>query len=145
MMMQTAAEIGVLGFDAVKIHNLYAVKGTSLGQQVIDGEIKMMERDDYVKTVVDFLERIPPEVVVERISGDAPRNFLIEPQWCLEKSKLRIEIEAQFRSRGTMQGSRFIEPDVAPADRPIPNDLTPQSIRNQIETRGRLPVLKIQD
>ena len=145
MMMQTAAEIGVLGFDAVKIHNLYAVKGTPLGQQVIDGEIEMMERDDYVKTVVDFLERIPPEVVVERISGDAPRNFLIEPQWCLEKSKLRIEIEAQFRDRGTMQGSHFVEPDVAPKDRPIPNDLTPQSIRNQIETRGRLPVLKIQD
>ena len=48
-----------LGFDAVKIHNLYAVKGTPLGQQVIDGEIKMMERDEYVTTVVDFLERIP--------------------------------------------------------------------------------------
>ena len=46
MMMQTANEIGVLGFDAVKLHNLYAVKGTPLGQQVIDGKIQMMERDD---------------------------------------------------------------------------------------------------
>ena len=144
MMMQTANEIGVLGFDAVKIHNLYAVKGTPLGQQVIDGEIKMMERDEYVTTVVDFLERIPAEVIVERISGDAPRNFLIAPLWCLEKSKLRLAIEAEFRTRGTQQGSRFVAPAVAPADRPVPADLTPQSIRNQIETRGRLPVLKIQ-
>ena len=144
MMMQTANEIGVLGFDAVKIHNLYAVKGTPLGQQVLDGDIKMMERDDYVATVVDFLERIPPEVVVERISGDAPKNFLIAPQWCREKSKLRIDIEAEFRRRGTVQGSRFVKPQVEPAERPVPVDLTPQSIRNQIETRGRLPVLKIQ-
>jgi hypothetical protein len=44
-----------------------------------------------------------------------------------------------------MQGSHFVEPDVAPANRPIPDDLTPLSIRKQIETRGRLPVLKIQD
>lgn len=145
MMMQTANEIGVLGFDAVKIHNLYAVKDTPLGQQVIDGEIEMMERDDYVKTVVDFLERIPAEVVVERISGDAPRNFLIAPQWCREKSKLRIDIEAELRRRGTRQGSHFVPPSVRPEDRPVPDDLTPQTIRNQIETRGRLPVLKMQE
>ena len=145
MMMQTANEIGVLGFDAVKIHNLYAVKDTPLGQQVLDGEIEMMKRDDYVKTVVDFLERIPAEVVVERISGDAPRNFLIAPQWCREKSKLRIDIEAELRRRGTRQGSNFVPPAVRPEDRPVPDDLTPQAIRNQIETRGRLPVLKMQE
>ena len=61
MMMQTADEIGRLGFDSIKLHNLYAVRGTPLGQQVIDGTIKMMDREDYMRTVVDFLERIPPE------------------------------------------------------------------------------------
>ena len=105
----------------------------------------MMERDTYVETVVDFLERIPAEVVVERISGDAPRNFLIAPQWCLEKSKLRIDIESEFRRRGTRQGSCFVPPPVPPAERQVPDDLTPQNIRNQIETRGRLPVLKMQE
>ena len=144
MMMETANEIGVLGFDAVKIHNLYAVRGTPLGQQVIDGDIKMMDRDDYVNTVVDFLERIPPEVVVERISGDAPPSFLIEPKWCLEKSILRLDIESEFRRRGTQQGSHFVAPEVAPADRAVPMDSTPQAIRDQIEMRGRLPVLKME-
>ena len=144
MIMETANEIGVLGFDAVKIHNLYAVRGTPLGQQVIDGDIKMMDRDDYVNTVVDFLERIPPEVVVERISGDAPPSFLIEPKWCLEKSILRLDIESEFRRRGTRQGSHFVAPGVAPADRAVPMDSTPQAIRDQIEMRGRLPVLKME-
>lgn len=144
MMMQTADEIGRLGFDAVKLHNLYAVEGTPLGQQVRDGEITMMERTEYVRTVVDFLERIPPEVVVERISGEAPPNYLIEPKWCLEKSALRLAIESEFQRRGSRQGSRFEPPHLQPSDREVPEDKTPEAIRVQIENRGRLPVLKLE-
>ncbi|WP_390621583.1 TIGR01212 family radical SAM protein [Roseimaritima sediminicola] len=106
-MMQTAQQIGPLGVDAVKLHNLYAVRGTPLGEQVLAGEVKMMAREDYIHSVVDFLERIPPQVIVERVSGDAPPDFLIEPQWCLEKSLLRRQIEAEFARRGTRQGDRY--------------------------------------
>ncbi|NND96842.1 MAG: TIGR01212 family radical SAM protein [Pirellulaceae bacterium] len=144
MMMQTAGEIGRLGFDAIKLHNLYAVRGTPLGQQVLAGEIEMMRRDDYVQTVVDFLERIPPEVVVERVSGDAPPDFLIEPKWCLEKSSIRLEIEREFKRRGTVQGDAFTPPAMSPDDRARPSDTTPDSIRRQIDQRGRLPVLKME-
>ena len=57
----------------------------------------------------------------------------------------QIDIEAELRRRGTRQGSHFVPPAVRPEDRPVPDDLTPQAIRNQIETRGRLPVLKMQE
>ncbi|MDA8744130.1 TIGR01212 family radical SAM protein [Rubripirellula amarantea] len=145
MMMETAIEIGVLGFDAIKLHNLYAVRGTPLGEEVLSGQTKMMDRDEYVRTVVDFLERIPPQVIVERISGDAPSDFLIEPKWCLEKSSLRLSIEAEFAKRGTRQGSQYQPPGLPPEKRPVPADKTPASIREQIDRRGRLPVLKMQD
>ncbi len=144
MMMQTADEIGTLGFDAVKLHNLYAVRGTPLGEQVEQGAVAMMGRDDYVRTVVDFLERIPPETVVERVSGDAPPDFLIEPKWCLEKSSLRLSIEQRLAQRGTRQGSRFDPPELRPQDRSRPIDRTPEAIRRQIDSRGRLPVLKME-
>ena len=82
---------------------------------------------------------------MERISGDAPPNFLIEPKWCLEKSSLRISIEAEFRRRGTQsRGSHTETPHVMPQDRHSAPDNTPQSIRDQIEKRGRLPVLKME-
>ncbi len=145
MMMQTADEVGRLGFDSIKLHNLYAVRGTPLGQQVIDGQIKMMPRETYVRTVVDFLERVPAEVIVERISGDAPANFLIEPKWCLEKSALRIAIENEFRRRGSRQGARYTPPMVLPCNRPVPSDNTPDAIAARIESRGRLPVLKMEN
>lgn len=144
MMMQTADEVSRLGFDAIKLHNLYAVQGTKLGDEVSSGKIKMMEQDTYVNTVVDFLERIPPTTVVERISGDAPPKYLIAPQWCLDKSTLKLQIEAEFDRRGTRQGSHYVAPEIDPDLRPRPADNTPQSIRDQIDVRGRLPVLKIE-
>lgn len=143
MMMQTADEIGRLGFDSVKLHNLYAVQGTPLGEQVLCGEVTMMEREEYITAVVDFLERIPPQVVVERVSGDAPPSFLIEPKWCLEKSVLRLAIEEELANRNSRQGSRYVPPQPLPADRSIPPDTTPETIRAQIEHR-RLPVLKLE-
>tara|TARA_R110002073_G_scaffold172563_9_gene329753 strand:- start:7371 stop:8480 length:1110 start_codon:yes stop_codon:yes gene_type:complete len=144
MMMETASEIGRLGFDAVKIHNLYAVLGTPLGDQVQSGEIVLMQRDEYIHTVVDFLERIPAEVIVERVSGDAPSSYLIEPKWCLEKSSLRLAIEQEFKRRGTRQGSHFVAPEIPPSQRPRPADETPESIRDQIDLGRRLPVLKME-
>ncbi|MEL6104853.1 MAG: TIGR01212 family radical SAM protein [Planctomycetota bacterium] len=143
MMMQTAEEVARLGFDAVKLHNLYAVEGTPLGEQVQRGEIKMMEREDYVQTVVDFLERLPAEMIIERISGEAPAGYLIAPAWCAEKSILKLDIEKEFRRRGTRQGSGSMRHPIAMCT-PRPPDNTPASIRSQIDVRGRLPVLKIE-
>jgi radical SAM protein (TIGR01212 family) len=144
MMMQTAEEVSRLGFDAIKLHNLYAVQGTPLGEDVQRGKIEMMEQDTYVSTVVDFLERIPPSTVVERVSGDAPPKYLIAPQWCLEKSLLKRQIVQLFEQRGTRQGSHHQRPGLSPSERPRPADNTPQTIRSQIDVRGRLPVLKIE-
>ena len=60
-MLATAREVARLGVDAVKIHNLYAVKRTPLADQVERGEVTLMGRDDYVRTLVDFLELLPPD------------------------------------------------------------------------------------
>ncbi|MFG0291086.1 MAG: TIGR01212 family radical SAM protein, partial [Rhodopirellula sp. JB044] len=144
MMMQTAKEIGILGFDSIKLHNLYCVRGTPLGDEVESGKVQMMEREPYIQTVVDFLERIPPEVIVERVSGDAPPKYLIAPQWCLEKAAIRIEIDEEFQRRGTRQGSHFVAPEKPPHERERPIDNTPPAILDQIDARGRLPILKIQ-
>lgn len=108
--MQTADEVAWLGVDAVKLHNLYAVKGTPLGEEVLRGGVQLMSREAYVETVVSFLERLPPRMVVERVSGDAPPDYLIGPEWCLQKAELRVRVEEEFARRGTRQASRYEPP-----------------------------------
>jgi radical SAM protein (TIGR01212 family) len=103
-MMQTADEVGRLQLDAVKIHNLYCVKNTPLADQVARGEVQLMERADYVRTVVDFIERLPPTMIVDRISGDAPPDYFIGPTWCLDKPAVKNALLAEFARRGSWQG-----------------------------------------
>lgn len=105
--LATARELVRLEVDAVKIHNLYAVRNTPLAEQVQRGEVQLMERDEYVDAVIDFLELLPPQVVVERISGDAPPEYFVAPAWCLDKPAFRAALDAEFRRRDTWQGKRY--------------------------------------
>ena len=106
-MLATARELGTLGCDAVKIHNLYAVKGTPLADQVASGEVTLMERPEYVETLVDFLELLPPTMVIERVSGEAPPQYFIAPAWCLDTPAVRLAIDAEFERRDSWQGKKF--------------------------------------
>ena len=105
-MLATARELGRLGVDAVKIHNLYCVKNTPLADQVARGEVTLMERADYVRTLVDFIETLPPTVIVDRISGDAPPDYFVGPSWCLDKPAVKTAVLAEFARRETSQGQR---------------------------------------
>lgn len=106
-MMATAHEVARLEVDSVKLHNLYAVRDTPLGAEVAAGKVKLMERNDYVRTLVDFLEYLPPTTIVERISGDAPKDFLIGPAWCLNKPDVILALNDEFKRRNTWQGRLY--------------------------------------
>lgn len=106
-MLETARELARLRIGAVKIHNLYCVKNTPLEQQVTSGEVKLMERKDYIETLVDFLELIPPETIVERISGDAPPDYFVGPSWCLDKPAVKRALDEEMELRDTWQGRLF--------------------------------------
>lgn len=105
-MLATARELARIGVDAVKIHNLYAVKNTPMGEQVERGELEMMSLRDYITTLVDFLELTPPNVVIERVSGEAPPDYFIGPSWALDKPTIRKSLEVELERRDSWQGKR---------------------------------------
>ena len=120
-MLATADACAAFGLDAVKIHNLHVVRDTPLEKMYRNGEVTLFERDEYVELVCDFLERLPANVVIHRLNGDAPRDYLVAPEWCLEKAALLSAIEREFERRGTRQGSRFTASDAPrPARVPLP-------------------------
>jgi radical SAM protein (TIGR01212 family) len=109
-MLATAREVARLQLDAVKIHNLYVVKGTPLADQFAAGKLNLLGRDEYIATVVDFLELLPSQCIVERISGEAPPGYLVAPGWCLDKPALKSALEDEFARRDTWQGKCYSPP-----------------------------------
>jgi radical SAM protein (TIGR01212 family) len=110
-MLATAREIARLNVDAVKLHNLYAVRGTKLGEEYERGEVQLLERDDYIRAVVDVLELLPPTMIVERVSGESPPNYHLGPAWCLDKPAIRAALDAEFVRRDTWQGRKWAAGD----------------------------------
>jgi hypothetical protein len=104
-MLATARELARLDLDAVKIHNLYAVQHTPLAEWVAQGKVRLLEFNEYVPLVVDFLERLRPRCVVERLMGDAPPEYLVGPRWCLDKPAVLAAIAQEFERRNSWQGS----------------------------------------
>jgi radical SAM superfamily enzyme len=119
-MMATAREIARHQLDGVKLHNLYAVKNTPLADQVARGAVSLMDRDEYIATLVDFLELLPPTTLVERISGDAPPDYFVGPAWCLDKAAVRLALAAELARRDTWQG-KYFSPSPAAANLASPS------------------------
>jgi radical SAM protein (TIGR01212 family) len=116
-MLATADALAALPVQAVKVHNLHVVRDTPLERMYAAGEVRLFERDEYVGVVCDFLERLPPGLVIQRLSGDAPPDYLVAPRWCLDKPALLRAIHAELERRDGWQGKSVRQP---PEEFPAP-------------------------
>ncbi len=106
-MMKSVQRVAELAPDEVKLHLLYVLENTKMADIYANGGLSVMERDAYVELVVDALECLPPQTVIGRLTGDAPRNALIAPVWSTKKGAILNEIDKKFYARDAWQGKRF--------------------------------------
>jgi len=107
-MLATAGILNDLGIDGVKIHLLHVMKDTPLAELYKEGQIQLLDRDDYVGLVCDFLERLKPEISIQRLTGDGGRDHLVAPLWSLQKFEVLNSIDYELVRRGTRQGSALL-------------------------------------
>lgn len=103
-MMTTANMLSSLPVNGVKIHHLHVLKKTELEKLYHKGEVPLLSISRYSSLICDFLERIPPDILVHRLSGDALEDQIIAPRWGLEKGTVQKTIEQEFYRRGSWQG-----------------------------------------
>ena len=106
-MLATAEAVAALGIDGVKLHLLYVVRGTPLEALYRAGRYTCLEQAAYVDLVCDFIERLPPEMVIQRLTGDPHPEELVAPRWSLKKSETRALIQAELAQRDAWQGKRY--------------------------------------
>lgn len=103
-MLASASVINDLGIDGIKIHLLHVIKDTTLAGMYEKGEVRTLEKDEYVELVCDYLERLRPEVFVQRMTGDGGRDHLIAPLWSLKKWEVLNAIDRELERRDSFQG-----------------------------------------
>ena len=106
---QTANTVAALDIDGVKIHLLYIIKGTPLERLYRQRRYTCLEQKGYVSLVCDVLERLPPDMVIHRLTGDPHREELVAPRWSLNKSQTLNLIRKTMIQRNARQGIRFHE------------------------------------
>jgi len=105
-MLQTVRDVAALHPDQVKIHLLHVLRNTRLAQLYEDHLYVPMEREDYIETVADALELLPPDIVIGRLTGDGARDELLAPLWSLKKTTVINDIDKLMYQRNTYQGYR---------------------------------------
>lgn len=100
-MRRTADALAALKIDGVKLHLLYVVKGTPLETLYRDGDYQPLEQAEYVDLVCDFLERLPPETVIQRLTGDPHEEELVAPFWALDKQATVNMIHERLLARSS--------------------------------------------
>jgi len=105
-MLATAEELARLQVDGVKLHLLHVLDGTPLGERYRKGEFEVLGQREYVGLVADVLERLHPQTLIHRLTGDGPRDTLLAPLWSLNKWEVLNAIEDELQRRGTRQGAR---------------------------------------
>jgi len=104
--LETAKKVAGMGIDGIKIHLLYVVKGTELEKLYMQGKYKCLAQQEYVDLVCNFLELIPHNMVIQRLTGDPHPEELVAPAWSLKKRETLALIAKLLEKRDSWQGKR---------------------------------------
>ncbi|MFN4226666.1 MAG: TIGR01212 family radical SAM protein [Candidatus Ratteibacteria bacterium] len=107
--LQTGKECGRLKVDGIKIHPIHILKDTELERWYKEKRFKVMEMEEYVDVLCDFLSYLYPETVIQRLTADCDRKFLVAPDWLLEKQKMLKLIEKKMEEKNIYQGKNYKE------------------------------------
>lgn len=95
--------------DGIKLHLLHLMTSTKMQRDYHEGRFRLLSMDEYVNIICDQLEIIPKNIVIHRITGDAPRDMLIGPMWSLKKWEVLNAIDKEMERRGSYQGCKLEE------------------------------------
>jgi radical SAM protein (TIGR01212 family) len=101
-----ADEMSRVGVDALKIHHLHIVRGTALAAEYAREPFRVFGYEEYLDLLCDFVERLDPAIVIERMFGEAPLGLLVAPNWRRNKNDLVLDIKRKFEQRDVRQGCK---------------------------------------
>ena len=108
--LATAELFNRLQIDGIKLHNLHVIKNTVLEKYYNAGNFSLLSQEQYVSLVVDFLERLNPQMSVHRLTGETYRAITVAPDWSVNKIGVHNAIHKEIETRDSWQGKLYANP-----------------------------------
>ncbi|MDK2800945.1 MAG: uncharacterized protein PWP27_1888 [Clostridiales bacterium] len=105
--IENAKVISALGVKQIKLHSLYIVKNTVMGEMYQKGDFSIVSLEEYIDRVITFLEYLSPDIVVQRLIGRAPEENTLFVNWNTSWWKIRDRIEEEMEHKDSRQGKKF--------------------------------------
>ena len=106
-MLSTVKYLASKDIQGVKFHLLHLIKGTPLVKLYEQGQLEFLSQEEYVEIICKAIGILRDDIVIHRLTGDAPRNLLIGPQWSLKKWEILNSIDKMLDDRDIYQGLYF--------------------------------------
>jgi radical SAM protein (TIGR01212 family) len=103
-MLDMADELSKLPIEFLKVHQLQVVRDTALADLYESKPFPTFEYDEYLVMLADFLDRLAPSFILQRLFAAAPEEILIAPIWNKTRSEFLIDLDACLEQRGSFQG-----------------------------------------
>ncbi|MBN1063386.1 TIGR01212 family radical SAM protein [Clostridium botulinum] len=111
-MLKTIDYIAHSGAQGIKLHLLHLMKDTKMVELYENGELQFLSQEDYIKLICRAVSMLPKDMVVHRLTGDAPRDLLIGPMWSLKKWEVLNAIDKTLEDNDIYQGKNFNMGDI---------------------------------
>ena len=104
-----AGRISKLPLTTLKLHQLQLIRNTRMAKEFEESpaDFHLYSVDEYIDLVIDFVERLNPDIVVERFVSQSPKELLIAPDWGLKNYEFTAKVLKRFAERNTWQGRRY--------------------------------------
>lgn len=96
----------------IKIHLLYILKNSRLEKYYNEHKFKIYEKNEYTDIIIELLERLNPEIIIHRLTGDAKKEDLFLPMWSADKRSVLNEIQKKLKNHNTYQGRDYNERNI---------------------------------
>ncbi len=108
-MLAEADVLSSLPLTMLKLHQLQLIKGTQMAAEyaAVPEDFHLFAADEYVDLVIDFLERLRPDLVLERFVSQSPASLLARPGWGLKNHEFVAKVKRRLQERDARQGRLF--------------------------------------
>lgn len=106
-MFSTVEYLNTFPIFGIKLQLLHVLAKTDLAELYKKRSFEVLTLEEYTDIVIECLERLAPEMVIHRITGDGPRRLLIAPEWSLDKKQVLNTLLNKMKVKNSWQGKQY--------------------------------------